>query len=220
MIQMAVVLFNIPEFIGRFHPVLVHLPIGILLLAALFQLLTVKEKFRSLEAAVGITLLLGMLSAVASCISGFLLSKTDDYDEALIFKHQWFGISVAVISIIAWVLHNRKNEQINWLMGMMILLVVITGHLGGSITHGSDYLGRVFYSDNKSTIAKRKPIPNVQEALAYNDVVKPILESKCYGCHGTNKQKGKLRLDQPDFILKGGKDGKVLDAAKPMKVQC
>ena len=108
---MVVLLFSITEFIGRFHPVLVHLPVGILLLAALFQWLSVREKFQSLNVAIGVALFWGMLSAIASCISGYLLSTTDDYDKALIFKHQWFGISVAVVSVGAWFLQKRKNEQ-------------------------------------------------------------------------------------------------------------
>src|SRR6187397_1915560 len=103
---MAVLLFSMTEFIGSFHPLLVHLPIGILLLAALFQLLSLKEKFQSLYSAISIGLFLGMLSAVASCISGLFLSITDDYDEALIFKHQWFGITVALISVVAWYLNK------------------------------------------------------------------------------------------------------------------
>ena len=74
MIQMAVVLFSIPEFIGRFHPVLVHLPIGILLLAALFQLLSVKEKFRSLEAA----LAMGLTAAAEYFSSGELHDQIPD----------------------------------------------------------------------------------------------------------------------------------------------
>lgn len=212
---MAIYLFSIPEFIGRFHPVLVHLPIGILLLAALFQLMSRKEKFKSLNTAVGITLFWGTLFAIASCISGFLLSNTDDYNEALIFKHQWFGITVALISLIAYLLNKKNNNLTKYVITLMALLIIITGHLGGSITHGSDYLTKVFSSDNANTTeAKRKPIPNIQEAVVYNDIVKPILESKCYGCHGANKQKGKLRLDLPDFILKGGKDGKVIIAGK------
>ena len=103
---MVVLLFSITEFIGRFHPVLVHLPVGILLLAVLFQWLSLKKQFQSLQVAVGIALFCGMLSAVASCVSGYLLSTTDDYDKALIFKHQWFGIAVAVTSVIAWYLNK------------------------------------------------------------------------------------------------------------------
>jgi uncharacterized membrane protein/mono/diheme cytochrome c family protein len=215
MISMAVLLVNIPALIGRFHPVLVHLPIGILLLAALFQLMSQKEKFQSLHAATGIALFWGMLFAIASCISGYLLSTTGDYDEALIFKHQWLGIAVAAVSIIANYLHRKKNKQNKWVMALMVLLITITGHFGGSITHGSDYLTSAFSSDSKEiSIAKRKPLPDVQQAVAYSDVIRPILESKCYNCHGPNKQKGKLRLDQPEFILKGGKDGEVIIAGK------
>lgn len=215
MIVISICLLSITEFIGRFHPVLVHLPIGILLIAALFQLLSSKEKYQSLYTAVTIALFWGMLSAVASCISGFLLSKSDDYDEALISKHQWLGISVAVVSAIAYYLQKKNNKQVKWILVVMSLLIIITGHLGGSITHGSDYLTKVFSPGNDNTgEIKRKPIPNIQEAGVYADVIKPILETKCRGCHGPNKQKGKLRLDEPDFILKGGKDGKIIVAGK------
>ncbi|MBC7511774.1 MAG: hypothetical protein H7320_23990 [Ferruginibacter sp.] len=211
---MVVLLFSITEFIGRFHPVLVHLPVGILLLAVLFQWLSLKKQFQSLQVAVGIALFCGMLSAVASCVSGYLLSTTDDYDKALIFKHQWFGIAVAATSVIAWYL-NKKNKQTKWVMLPMALLIILTGHLGGSITHGSDYLTKSFtHSDKEMGDTVQKPIPDVQEAVAYTAVIKPILAARCYGCHGPNKQKGKLRLDEPNFILKGGKDGEVIVAGK------
>jgi uncharacterized membrane protein/mono/diheme cytochrome c family protein len=211
---MIVLSFSFFEFIGRFHPVLVHLPIGILLLAALFIGLATREKFRSLDAAIRITLFLGMVSAVASCISGFLLSKTEGYNQALLFKHQWFGIAVAFISVVIYYL-NLKNRQTKWLAGAMVILVTITGHLGGSITHGSDFLTKAFSSrDSGGEVTFRKPIPNVQDAVAFNLVIKPVLEAKCIGCHGSNKQKGKLRLDEPGFILKGGEEGPAIVAEK------
>lgn len=204
------------EFIGRFHPVLVHLPIGILLIAVLFQFLSRKEKYELLDAAVVIALFWGMLSAVASCISGFLLSRSDDYDESLISKHQWFGIAVAVVSVVAYFFKKKNNKYVTPMMTLMSLLIIITGHLGGSITHGSDYLTKVFSGgDNETANAKRKPVPDAQEAFIYADIVKPVLETRCYNCHGPNKQKGKLRLDAPNFILKGGKDGEIITAGKP-----
>jgi len=212
MSTLFILLFSLPDFAGSFHPLLVHLPIGILLLAALFQLLSQKEKYQYLSSAVGISLFIGMVSAIASCISGYLLSGSGDYDEDMIFNHQWSGIALALISILAWYL-NRKGKQITWITTLMVFLIVLTGHFGGSITHGSDYLTRAFSAEGSGQAEeKRKPIPNVQQALAYQDVIKPILTSKCYKCHGPNKQKGKLRLDIPDFILKGGKGGKAIIA--------
>ncbi len=98
---------------------------------------------------------------------------------------------------------------------MLLTLILVTGHLGGSLTHGSDYLTKpladVFGKDTLAN-AVIKPIPNVQEAYVYSDVVKPILQTKCYSCHGENKQKGKLRMDDSLLLMKGGKDGKVIKA--------
>src|SRR5690348_12071216 len=47
--------------------------------------------------------------------------------------------------------------------------------------------------------------------------IRPIFSDTCYKCHGPKKQKGKLRLDSVEAILKGGKDGKVLEAGDPDK---
>src|SRR2546423_12240677 len=86
------------EFLGRFHVALVHLPIGILLLACVFQWLERKPKFSSLHAATQIAFTVGMICAILSAITGYFLSRTGDYDEDLVTAHQWMGICVAVFS--------------------------------------------------------------------------------------------------------------------------
>ncbi|MEP6747526.1 MAG: c-type cytochrome domain-containing protein [Bacteroidota bacterium] len=203
------------EFLGHLHPVLVHLPIGILLLACFFQLISAREKYNYLQAAVGITLFWGMLSAAASCITGYILSTTGDYDEELAGKHQWLGISVAIVSIIFYAAYQKKRiVKFKWAIPVLLIaLITITGHLGGSLTHGSDYLTGPF-KKMTDTIVVKKPIANVQEAIAYSDIIQPVLQARCYGCHGPNKQKGKLRMDDADQLMKGGKDGVVIEAGK------
>jgi mono/diheme cytochrome c family protein/uncharacterized membrane protein len=201
---------NIPELIGHLHPTLVHLPIGILLLASLFQLLALKPKYAALHAATNIALFWGMISAIVSCISGYLLSLSGDYDEALVDTHKWFAITTASLSLIAYLFNRWENEYAKWVILLMIPLIIITGHLGGSLTHGSDYLTRGFSEKDSVTEKEIKPIADVQEANVYADIVQPIFERRCYSCHNKNKKKGKLRLDEPAFILKGGKDGEVI----------
>lgn len=204
-------ILTITEFIGRFHPVLVHLPIGILLLAVLFHLLGYKKGYESLQPAVKVSLLIGTVAAIASCISGWMLSYSGEYEEALVNTHQWLGIGLALVSVLACFLMIRNSVLVKWLMPLIGLLIIITGHLGGSLTHGEDYLtqGLSGGADKSITV---KPIANVQQAVVYTDIVQPILQSKCYSCHGPAKQKGKLRLDEPPFIDKGGEEGKVLIA--------
>lgn len=196
------------EFLGRFHPVFVHLPIGILLLACLFILLSFKVKFLPLKPAIPIILLLGTLSAIASCITGYFLAKSGDYEGDLVQMHQWMGISVAIVSLVMYLVYSKIKSDL--LLGAfatsLILLISITGHLGGSLTHGTDYLT----AKTRSNDSAIPPISNIQEAVIYEQAIKPLLKSRCYSCHGSEKQKGKLRLDAEEYILAGGKDGKTL----------
>ena len=121
---------NIPELIGHLHPVLVHLPIGILLLAGLFQLLALKPKYAALHNATSIALFWGMISAILSCISGYLLSLSGDYDEELVDTHTWFAIATASVSLIAYLFNRWENEFAKWVILLMVPLIICYGAFG------------------------------------------------------------------------------------------
>ncbi len=205
-------LLTVTEFIGHFHPVLVHLPVGVLLLAVLFHFLSFKTKYEWLKPAVKLSLFIGTLSAIASCITGYLLSSSGEYNEALVSKHQWFAIGLSAVALVAYYFYDKKLKLVKYLTPLIGLLIIITGHLGGSLTHGEDYLTNSFSSKQNADNIISKPIANVQEAVVYTDIVQPILQAKCYSCHSATKQKAALRLDEPDYILKGSENGKVIIA--------
>lgn len=205
------------EFFGRFHPVLVHLPIGVLLIACLFLLLVLIPRFANLRPAITILLFLGMLSAVFSCITGYFLANSGDYSGDVVRNHQWMGIAVAVLSILLLFIHQyaKADRRISTVAAvLLIFLVGFTGHFGGSLTHGADYLTAPLKGDGGKIVAAIPPIPNIQEALVYQDAIQPLLKNRCYSCHGSEKQKGKLRLDLEAFILKGGEEGEIIHTGK------
>jgi uncharacterized membrane protein/mono/diheme cytochrome c family protein len=203
----------ITEVIAHFHPVLVHLPIGILLLAILFHWLSSKEKYTGLTLAIPIAYLIGAITAILSCISGYLLSGSGEYDETTLSLHQWMGILVAFVSLTGYLFSRNNNElQLKWVSIALLLLITITGHLGGTLTHGEGYLWKGFLTSKKDSTASVNVIANAQEAIVYNDIIRPILQQKCYSCHAATKQKGGLRLDSQEWMMKGGKNGKVLVA--------
>ena len=202
---------------GHFHPLLVHLPIGILLFAFLLQQLARWKKFDTLNQALPLAYLLGAISAIFSCITGLALANNGDYDTALVFKHQWLGISVAFLSFVGfYFIQKNKSVYIHWLSYILLLLIILTGHLGGTLTHGEGYLAISNSSEKGQKIATKPVITNAQEALVYKDIIQPILQEKCYGCHSSIKQKGKLRLDEKEWILKGGEDGIIIHAGEAM----
>ena len=51
--------------------------------------------------------------------------------------------------------------------------------------------------------------------VLYKDAVVPVLAAKCAGCHGDDKQKGKLRVDSIEAIMKGGSEGAAVVVGKP-----
>ena len=208
------VLLNVIDFIGRFHPVFIHLPIGILLMACFFQIISTRAKFASLKPAIPVLIFWGMISAILSCITGLALANNGDYEDVTVDQHQWLGISVAFVSIVYYLLNKKlfRGNAIQVLSFLLIILITITGHLGGSITHGPNYLTEGLNGPEEEVAMK--PIPNIQQAAVYHDVVQPLLQARCYNCHSDRKQKGKLRLDKPEFILKGGESGETVIPGK------
>src|SRR6185503_7283764 len=57
-------------------------------------------------------------------------------------------------------------------------------------------------------------IVSADDKIDFAKSIQPIFESRCLECHGAKKQKGDLRLDSKDALLKGGKDGKVIVEGK------
>lgn len=197
------------DFFGRFHPLLVHLPIGILLVAVLLEWLTIRiPRYTNLKPALPLLYLFGALGAVGACITGYLLSRSGDYSGALLVRHQWSGILTAVLGFLVYFLHQQEKAQP--LLSLALLLILsLAGHFGGSLTHGSDYLLAPLRGE---TEAVKVVVANPPEALVYEELIVPIFTNSCYPCHNAQKQKGKLRLDGPEWILKGGKSQKPMIA--------
>jgi uncharacterized membrane protein len=190
------------EWIGRFHPLVVHLPIGILVVVALFEWLITQPRWSSLQYSINILLALGVASAGAACLTGYLLKAPGSYGVTA-EQHQWFGIALFIFGAVYLFIRWRKQlvTYHKWLGTIMLVLMTVTGHLGGTLTHGEDFL---------FTSSEPEQEINWNEAVYYSDIIRPILNRKCVSCHGSSKQKGELRLDTQEGIEKGGEHGHVV----------
>jgi uncharacterized membrane protein/mono/diheme cytochrome c family protein len=195
-------------FIGRLHPLVLHLPIGILGLAFLMEWLSKREKYQSLQAAVGFSLWAGMWSAILAAATGYLLSREGGYEANTLIRHQWLGIATAVSAVVVFFLQKNKNKAAlrkAYLpaFGFLMILLAISGHLGGSLTHGHNFLSAAFSADEDTP----RTIANIDSAIIYQDLIQPIFKQKCIGCHNESKTKGGLLMATMEGLQKGGETG-------------
>ncbi len=61
------------------------------------------------------------------------------------------------------------------------------------------------------------PPPSSKPGLTFEKDIKPLFEKSCFKCHGPEKQRGKLRLDSLEAVLKGGESGKIIDGRDSAK---
>jgi uncharacterized membrane protein/mono/diheme cytochrome c family protein len=192
------------EFAGRLHPLLVHLPIGILIIGLVLYWWEFFNSEKNFGPTVQVIFLVGAVTAVLSGLTGLSLAGQGDYDETVLNRHRNTGIALAVVSLYFWFITYRgvRGWRGFYLSLSVMILIFFTGHLGATLTHGGDFLFR-----NKQKEVVLGPFENIQDVQVYGDLVSPVLQQKCVGCHGPDKQKGKLRLDGEAYIRKGGKSG-------------
>ncbi|MEM6800212.1 MAG: DUF2231 domain-containing protein [Bacteroidota bacterium] len=210
-------------FLGRFHPLLVHLPIGMLILAAVLKWRHAKAPSEGLERAIAYSFLGGAVSAIAAAFFGWLLANGGGYNEDAIFWHKWTGIGLAVVASILWWFHRPNkslDKKVSWGLSIgMLALLSIAGHLGGNITHGEGYLlayapdflkGNDALAEENASDLPLRP----DSVMVYTHLVEPILEENCWRCHNENKTKGKLLMTTPEALAEGGSHGPIYISGK------
>ncbi len=211
---------NILLFLGRFHPLIVHLPIGFLILALFFQLVeyVTRKEYSILEHAIRYALLLGAITALLAVITGWILAGNSRYGSATLDWHRWGGMAVMVFAITAWMLHSgviRLHSRFyNLNMILLSLALMFTGHWGGSLTHGDNYLlehapgfiKNMLMSDSDTALVIFLP-DNPDSVVVYVDLIYSVLESKCFSCHNPEQKSGNLDMTSASALVEGGDEG-------------
>lgn len=184
---------------GRMHPLVLHLPIGLLLLTA--TLFFTRKLFESPSFDELITFLLYLTSFMASvsALMGMLISLEGGYPENDLALHKWLGFS---LSFLCWLMLIVKDQKVlrPALFGSVVVLI-FTGHFGANLTHGENFvLGPLLKQENKMRTLS-------DSSTLFSAAIEPIFEAKCFGCHNDQKAKGKLILTSLAAIMKGGKNG-------------
>ena len=225
---------DFPQFLGRFHPLAVHLPIAFVLLAAMLEIAGFFSSAKHLKESAGFVLGLAAASAVFAIVLGWLLAWSGGYHGRLVTRHMWGGLSLAAVLLIICVLRNSNGKLYASGLVVAVALMTWTSDQGGKLTHGPGFLTEHMPAGLRSLLHVAAPStqptqapesPSVLPAASPESArvsatffatrVAPILDDRCVTCHGPAKTKGRLRLDSFAGAMQGGKHGAVIKPGDP-----
>ena len=187
---------------GRAHPLFLHFPIVLFALFIIWIWLVPRQPFHSSQLYDDIgkwLLLVTAFTAALTALMGYSFPR-----NPVTMRTHWFGINGAarcfpVYFRLVYFLQGSGKIKIKTAIASLLALSVLTisGHQGASITHGDNYL---LAPVSKEKLQKKTPLA---EAIVFDDMVKPILESRCMSCHNSAKAKGELVMETPSAASAG-----------------
>jgi hypothetical protein len=208
---------NWEQFLGRFHPLTVHLPIGFLILLPLLELAGAsRSAFRE---TAGLVLALALAACLFALTLGYLLAYGSGDAGPGVVKHMWgaialtIGVLACLLARPLW-LSGQELRVYPTLLVTVLLTLVFTAHEGGSLTYGGNYLTEYMPSSLKHLMPGAAPETAAANSF-YVQYLNPIFDHNCVSCHGESKIEGGLRLDSYGQLMRGGRDGAVVTAGNP-----
>lgn len=211
------------DFLGSLHPLIVHLPIGIVLLTIAIDVF-MRNKNNSVHRVITMGWFFSFFSGLLAALFGWFLGDNGYYFESQINIHRWSGVAFVGLCFIIWLLRYinfRFSKSFNRSVNLTtILLLMITGHFGGEMTHGQNYL-----FENLPYVQKKISVIPLSEAkrsetdslFVFEDLVYPVLEEKCMACHNQNRAYGGLNMSALETMVKGGNSGAGIQNGKPFE---
>jgi len=138
------------RWIGRFHPVSTHFPVGLMMVAVLAEGLAWWTRRESWMQTVRFLVIIGALGALMAAGLGWINAYFTSYvgeSAGILLWHRWLGTFTAVWTVLCAVLvvmsecregsHERRRFRGTLLVGAA--LVSVSGFLGSALIYGLDH---------------------------------------------------------------------------------
>jgi uncharacterized membrane protein len=204
------------NFMGRFHPVVLHLPIGFFIILGILELASIFSPSSALKSSIPVVLCLTIMATLLAVFTGLLLAYASGSNEALVVYHMRVSLLLGIFSLGLGLLKLYRGKAVA-VVGYRVTLIVtfgllfVTSHNGGSITHGEDYLTKYMPNGIRSLLGleviEKQFVASVDDLVVYADVIHIIFEQNCLTCHNPDKLKGEFNMETYEGLLKGGEMG-------------
>lgn len=219
-------------FFGRLHVLTVHFPIALLTIVLVVESLRWLRKRTAPDPTLTLITVFASLSAVVATVMGWAQAGTMEFEgrEAEIATvHRWLGVATAAFSVVVAALAlslqllHRPGLRGVYLATLVITVIGVSaaGHFGGMLVHGEPYVTDPlppWLGGKQPKLAYAGPTKDKPGApVDFAREVGPLFKKVCYECHNEDKQKGDLRMDTREDLLKGGACGAAVVPFDPEK---
>ena len=132
---------------GRFHPLLVHFPIALVLIAAVAELVSLITQFPEWHLVAMANIRAGAAFAVASAGAGWVLASSRIVEASPGLElHRWLGLGAAVVAVAAALATGDVDgpPKRRWFYRIALLwaavVIAVAGHFGAQLVWGADFL--------------------------------------------------------------------------------
>jgi uncharacterized membrane protein len=134
--------------IGRMHPVLVHFPIGLVLIAAVAEVVAMTTGRADWQIVAVANVRVGAAFAIGAAIAGWRLASSPGVEATSSLDwHRWLG-TIAAVAVSGAAMTTAgargRSPSATWIYRITLFwaaaLVAVTGHLGGLLVWGAEFL--------------------------------------------------------------------------------
>jgi hypothetical protein len=223
---------DLAQFVGRFHLLLLHLPLVLIILVPVFDLMGRRPQWAYFRQAAGPVLSVAAFLTFVTALDGWLLAWSGGYRGHDVTNHMWAGALLTGACAAASLARcgALPSRAYPVLIAAALGLVVWTGHTGGSIAHGDDFLTQKLPKGMRDWLGVPGETPKAAASAPaatkavragpgsadpgnpafYSVHVAPLLARSCVSCHKPEKHKGGLLMDTYEHLMHGGEDGPVV----------
>ena len=213
------------NFLGAFHPLVLHLPIGSLILVATIEFINVLTKDYKMDMT--IPLIFNAGTSFVAAFLGVLWYYGGDFGESeLIESHMWKGVIYSVCAAWLPLVYGFVKAKMAYygLLAGSVVMMNVAAHDGGESTHGDPFDKFPGKSEKEE---KTKPagegegeVETVHDPLVFQELVVPIFEEKCFSCHHSSKKvKSGFKMDTFADIMAGGNEQEDYPALTPGDIE-
>jgi len=194
-----------------FHRLLVHFPVALFLIAALFQLLALWRRSAALQLAAKANLVTGAAIGICTALFGYLASG--EFADDLLETHELVAfatVGVAAVVAVLWLWKPTEPRGKGGFLALAGLAVVaagvaVTGYLGGSMAHGHGVHGPLFRAAASAPSAQAPGPTGTGAETALPPDLQPAhatFAGKCSACHGLDRalQSGITAAGWPEVV--------------------